>query len=363
MERSNAEEPGLLKKVSLFALQNKGSCGTIAAGDPMICEELLKTLRFISPEEQALLNGGTAIQRSIYMDADSDVIDAKKLLDSGRLITIRPHTRFAHFPEHSHNYVEVVYMCCGSTTHIANGKTVELQQGELLFFGQGARQEILPAGENDIAVNFIILPQFFDKALEMLDEEETPLRKFIVDSLRGNNANCLYFQVADILPIQNLIENLIWTLLRGAAPNRRSICQTTMGLLFMQLLNYTDRLVSNSREEAAIVKILRYIEENYRTGSLTEIADLLHYDLSWLSREVKHRTGKTYKELLQEKRLTQAAYFLQHTGLHVDEVGEAVGYSNLSYFHRIFQNKYGVTPKKYRNQKETPGKLPLSNRQ
>ena len=317
----------------------------------MINEELLDSLRIISPEEKALLDGSTGIQRGIYMDADSDVIDAGRLLDSGRLITIRPHTRFAHFPEHSHNYVEMVYMCCGSTTQIANGKQILLHEGELLLFGQGARQEILPAGENDIAVNFLILPQFFDKVLEMLDEDKTPLRKFIMDSLGNStgNTNCLYFQVADVLTIQNLIENLIWTLLRGTSPNRRSICQTTMGLLFMQLMNYTDRLVSGSTEEAAIVKVLRYIEENYRTGSLTEIADTLHYDLYWLSREIKRRTGKTYKELLQEKRLTQAAYFLKHTSLRVEEVGEAVGYRNLSYFHRIFQERYGVTPKKYRS--------------
>ena len=315
----------------------------------MIQKQLLDILRVISPEERALLNGMDEIQRGIYMEANSNVIDAKKLLDSGRLLAIRPHTRFVHFPEHSHNYVEMVYMCCGSTTHIANGKRIVLREGELLLFGQGARQEILAAGENDIAVNFIILPQFFDKALEMLDEEETPLRKFIVDSLRGGSANCLYFQVADVLPIQNLIEDLIWTLLRGASPNRRSICQTTMGLLFMHLLNYTDRLVSGSTEEAAIVKVLRYIEENYSNSSLTEIADTLHYDICWLSREIRRRTGRTYKELLQEKRLTQAAYYLTHTGLRVEEVGEAVGYSNLSYFHRIFQQKYGVTPKKYRD--------------
>ena len=110
-----------------------------------------------------------------------------------------------------------------------------------------------------------------------------------------------------------------------------------------------DRLVSDSSEEAAIVKILRCIEENYRSASLTEIADSLHYDLSWLSREIKHRTGKIFKELLQEKRLAQAAYYLTHTSLHVDEIGEAVGYSNLSYFHKIFQQRYGTTPKKYRN--------------
>lgn len=310
---------------------------------------LLEKLSRISPEEQAILEGSTEIQREIYMQSGSDIIDAKKLLDSGRLITIRPHTRFVHFPEHSHNYVEVVYMCSGTTTHIVNGKTIDLHQGELLFIGQGVKQEILPAGENDIAVNFIILPQFFDKALEMLEREETPLRKFIVDSLRGNNANSLYFQVADIPTIHNLIENLILTLTGESFPNRRTICQTTMGLLFLELLNHTDKLVSQSSEEAAIVRVLRYIEENYRTGSLTEIAETLHYDLCWLSREIKRRTGKNFKELLQEKRLTQAAYFLKHTTLHVDEIGDAIGYSNLSYFHRIFQAKYGTSPKKHRD--------------
>lgn len=117
----------------------------------------------------------------------------------------------------------------------------------------------------------------------------------------------------------------------------------------MELLNCTDRLVFQTGEEAAILRVLRYIEENYRTGSLTEIAGELHYDLCWLSREIKRQTGKAYKELLQEKRLTQAAYLLKNTGLRVDEIGDAVGYSNLSYFHRIFQARYGMTPKKYRD--------------
>ena len=70
---------------------------------------------------------------------------------------------------------------------------------------------------------------------------------------------------------------------------------------------------------------------------------------AWMHSASERTSQKTYKELLQEKRLTQAAYFLKHTSLHVDEIGYAVGYSNLSYFHRIFQEKYGMSPKKYRD--------------
>lgn len=64
-------------------------------------------------------------------------------------------------------------MCQGSTHHIINGDPVILQQGELLFLNQNATQEIYPAGETDIAVNFIILPEFFDHTLQVLDERES----------------------------------------------------------------------------------------------------------------------------------------------------------------------------------------------
>ena len=97
--------------------------------------------------------------------------------------------------------------------------------------------------------------------------------------------------------------------------------------------------------------ISRYIEENYRDGSLKEVASLLHYDFYWLSHEIKNRTGKTYTEHLQEKRLSQAAFLLKSSFLTVEEVALAVGYENKSYFHRIFNAKYGTSPKKYKNDK------------
>ena len=67
------------------------------------------------------------------MQGQGNTVNAKKLLAAGKLITIRSHTRFIHFPEHTHDYVEVVYMCSGQTTHIVNGKTILLEQGDLLF--------------------------------------------------------------------------------------------------------------------------------------------------------------------------------------------------------------------------------------
>ena len=313
----------------------------------MIKREILDKLFPITKEESAILRG-EGVDKSIYTTTGGNVIRSKKLLVDGKLISVRKHTRFVHFPEHTHDYIEAVYMCSGETTHIINDKKLKLHEGELLFLGQNARQEILSAGENDIAINFIIQPAFFDKTLEMLGTEETPIKNFLIRSLFDSEyQGYLHFKVAGVLPVQNLIENLIWTLTSNTT-NKRNVNQITMGLLFMQLLNHTDKLSHESREDRAIMEIFRYIEENYKDGSLTEAAKLLHYDFYWLSHEIKNRTGKTYTEHLQEKRLSQAAFLLKNTTLSVEEIAIAIGYENKSYFHRIFTEKFDTTPKKYR---------------
>ena len=119
-------------------------------------QELLDKLKVISPEEEQILAGETEVQKSIYTAADDFIVDGSQMLDAGKLIDIRPHTRFVHFPRHKHNYIEIIYMCSGTTTHIINDTTkVTLDTGDLLFLNQNATQEILPAGKEDIAVNFI----------------------------------------------------------------------------------------------------------------------------------------------------------------------------------------------------------------
>ncbi len=317
-------------------------------------KEISEYFRGITDEEQAILSGRTSIDRDIYMQGKLNTVNAKKLLADGKLITIRPHTRFIHFPEHTHDYVEVVYMCAGQTTHIINGKTIILEQGDLLFLSQSVTHEVCKAEEEDIAVNFIVLPDFFATTLTAIGEEETPLRKFLVDCLCGQNTGkgYLHFHVSNLKPIQNLVENLLWTLLEET-PKRRKISQMTMALLFLQLMGYTEMLVNDDQEDAAVFRVLCYVETNYVQGSFGEISKILHYDPSWLSREIKRKTGKTYTQLVQDKRLAQAAFLLKNTDRNVADISAAVGYENISYFHRIFADAYGMSPRHYRLQERT----------
>ena len=298
-----------------------------------------------------LFRSRQGIDQQLYTEKKELVVDSEKLLKRGKLIEVRPHTRFVKFPRHRHNYVEVIYMCQGTTTHYIDGNEVVLEPGDLLFLNQNSEQEILPAGEADIAVNFIILPEFFNMAFSMMGTEENTLKEFLVGTLCGKNeqTSYLYFHVADVLPIQNLVENMVWTIFYDMG-NKRSCNQITMGLLLLQLLNYMDKMeTGSSRFDTELTgNVLNYIEEHYKDGSLSELAELMNYDLYWLSREIKKRTGKTYKELLQAKRMSQAAYLLTSSRLPIADIIESVGYDNTSYFYRKFKERYGAGPKEYR---------------
>ena len=53
-------------------------------------------------------------------------------------------------------------------------------------------------------------------------------------------------------------------------------------------------------------------------------------------------------ELLQQKRLSQTEYLLTNSNMKIFDIAASVGYNNMSYFHRIFEERFGMSPKKYR---------------
>ena len=303
-------------------------------------EELLEKLRPITEEERKILEEKKEIQKDIYTATEEFTIDARKMLEKGRVIDIRTHTRFIPFPKHSHNFIEILYMCEGHTFHKIDGFTeVELKAGELLFLNQLSSHEISEGEAKDIGINFIILPQFFDQVLPLLPRNNE-LAEFVMQGLnkKGIGNNYLHYQVSEVLPVQNLVENMVWNLLHRPE-NHRRMNEMMMATLFMQLSLHTDKLAkydTDIYQDVFAPEILKYIEEEYKDATLEELAGEMNVALSTASKIVKKSTGMTFKELLQRKRLMQAANLLEHTKLPITEIIERVGYDNTSYFHRIF---------------------------
>lgn len=81
--------------------------------------------------------------------------------------------------------------------------------------------------------------------------------------------------------------------------------------------------------------------------NVTRLQELLGLGSKLLYRKVKQMTGKTPIEFIRHIRMQRAAIMLREGRFSVSEVMYMVGFSNSSYFSKVFQKTYGITPNEY----------------
>jgi AraC-like DNA-binding protein/mannose-6-phosphate isomerase-like protein (cupin superfamily) len=317
-------------------------------------QELLNELLQLTDEENDILEQQTNVSKDLYTSKTNFIIESEKFLSKDKMIMVRKHTRFVDFPLHKHDYIEVNYVYNGELQQTVGGRPITLKKGELLLLNQHIEHEIKACGKDDIVINFIIRPAFFDFIFSFLSSENI-ISDFLLSSLYNNtqNGQFLYFKVSEIQSIQELIAKMIHEIMDPSTFSESSI-KLYMGLFMIELIKNSDRV--ERIEEASIthylvVESLKYIEEHYKEASLYELAQQLNQSHYGLSKTIKKATSRTFKELLQERRLVKAKELLEGTDLPIGMVVEQVGYDNISYFYRIFKGKYGQTPKEFRANK------------
>ena len=310
---------------------------------------LIDKLSEITNEESLILNGGV-IDKSIYTDSEDFTVKSSKMLGYQRFIEMRPHTRFVNFPKHKHNYIEMIYNCKGKTYHVVNGTEICLEEGEILLLGTDAVHEVKTAQKDDIAVNFIIKPEFFSFSVGETNSSNAIYNFIMTELSEKGEASFLRFDVSKILTAKNLIENLIWSFI-FPEENSQVLQNMTLNLLLAELTQRAGvitKSISSSYEQETLLKVINYIESSYKDAKLSVIANELKFSVVNLSKLIKNYSGKTFKEMLQEKRLDEAEKLILNTDIPVTEIIFSVGYENTNFFYKKFNEKYGVTPREYR---------------
>ena len=98
-------------------------------------------------------------------------------------IIIRKHPRFSFFPKHKHNFVELNYVLKGKMKQVVNGEEITIHQGEIAFLNQYVEHEIFEANEEDIIINFIMLPNFYDFIFRFLDDQNIVTKFFKIGEI------------------------------------------------------------------------------------------------------------------------------------------------------------------------------------
>jgi AraC-like DNA-binding protein len=112
--------------------------------------------------------------------------------------------------------------------------------------------------------------------------------------------------------------------------------------------------ILNRTDEKIIIELFQTIEQNLASEqfNVNYLARLLGTSRTQLYRKATRLTGKTPNELIRGIRMRKALNLIQNNVENIARVSLEVGYSNPSYFSRIFRETYGCTPSHAHSRKE-----------
>lgn len=103
-------------------------------------------------------------------------------------------------------------------------------------------------------------------------------------------------------------------------------------------------------QDDRLVAMINYIQMNYVTVTLEDMAKEFHLSSPYLSKYIKDKSGKTFGEHVASIRMKRAKTLLKNGNMTVENIAEAVGYPNVEHFIRLFKKTFQMTPIQYRNQ-------------
>ena len=155
-----------------------------------------------------------------------------------------------------------------------------------------------------------------------------------------------HFKIDDIEGDRELFERMcnIFTSAEGCYRARVS------AMFKLEILKLLETVDEGALPARMVEELDAYIRENSGDEiSNTEIGAIFGYHPFYVSRILKERKGMTLRQYIIAYRIKAAKRLLQFSARTVNEIAEELGFTDASYFTKVFKSEVGETPKEYRN--------------
>lgn len=126
-----------------------------------------------------------------------------------------------------------------------------------------------------------------------------------------------------------------------------------------ELLSPPENGENISQRSERLLSVTDYIEENFTHKLLLEdIAKREGLSMTYLSHLFRDSMGVTFQDYLKEKRFEYACALLATTNRKILDISVSSGFSDVRYMTKLFQERFGCTPREYRKMAAAPEKAP-----
>jgi len=295
-----------------------------------------------------------------YIDNSIPQMPNFNFFDNGD-IAITKNNRYSYVPAHTHSFIELNYMYSGNCTQYINGEKVTLSQYHLILMDKDIVQQIEYTDTNDILINILIKDSStIEKLFNYISASSNNITQFLYNASKNSTLhdNFIAFDLSNNDIAKNLIESLILKGLKELTSNnqRDTSMQLILSSLIIELSQSIEQEYINFTDysDDKLLPILQYINENYKNISLDFISEIFGYNPNYLGNKIKASTGRTFKEIVDRRRISASQDLMIKTNCSIQEISDIVGYQNTSSLFRLFKKYLNTTPSAYKKKINIP---------
>ncbi|AMC94500.1 hypothetical protein AOC36_11115 [Erysipelothrix larvae] len=266
-------------------------------------------------------------------------------------ILVLRHNRFSPAIEHSHTFFELLYVYDGTCIHTIDNQTVILKKGDICIIPPGVTHSV-SVFDDSIIFNCIIRKATLHNVFFNFLRNTNILSAFFLNNIYSEKGSTyIVFHTGNDNEIRNSFLYMYWETVNESLYWDQMIGFTLMLTFGILIRNYDKSVELPSPANKSDIKryeILQYMQDNFASISLDDLASYFHYTPEYMSKLIKKVFGKNYTYILQDIRLEKAKILLYDTNLSISNISNQIGYENTESFIRSFKKKNHMTPTEYR---------------
>lgn len=262
-----------------------------------------------------------------------------------------------HEPFHRHDFIYFNYAYHNDYAALSDleANLITIHQGEC-YIGQpfsGYALRSIEHVESTIVGVLIRREVFFRRFLQTFSSDNTLFHFFIDPETEKYSDKYLHFSFRNVPEVRPLLEMMIMEYASRKEDTQQVLMSmaNTLYLLVARTYHTDSNLVTNTKtdrpDDTPVNQILAYMDDHFQTVSLNELSKQFSYHPNYISSLLHHETGKTFSEILLEKRMEHAVVLMKGTSLSNEEIAEAVGYTSTTNYYKSFKRYFHMTPGEY----------------
>jgi AraC-like DNA-binding protein len=263
--------------------------------------------------------------------------------------------------DHSHDFIELVYLVSGRAEHVFEGEAYPIRAGDVFIINPGEVHTYRTEPDERIEIiNCLFTPELIHESLLKELGVSQSMDYFYVHPFldkRERFHHRLNLHGAGAGHVLQLLESIM-----AEWEERRPGYFTVIKLQMLQLLIVLSRYYGAACSEKGkkpqraseysllVRRINGFLERHFdKKLAIPALCELFGISPRQLNRVFKQETGHTVTERIHHIRIEKAKQYLEEGNDKVLNVAQRVGYEDPAFFTQLFRRKVGCSPGQYRD--------------